>query len=327
MRPSLCVILASSAFAHAGPLEPALIEREARWIVHMDVEAGMSSRVGEVVRNLAAKGELPGRDELAAKLGFDPMTTMLGMTFYGRSYDQDDGVAILTTTVEVEQAVARLATSGLEGYATESFEGTQIHHWTQDGQEFHGVVIAGAVPSQRRVVLSGTRERLTQALRVIRAESPSRADDASRLNAEGTTVYVSAREIAANAIPAKAATFRGLDAVTLRMGQRPDASGQDEMYAEADLTATTPRRAQQAHDMLKGLLSTAEMMSEDNPELKPLGDLVARVSVELEGSIVKVRATHSAADAAATLREAFAARRLFQTPAQPTSQEKPHGVE
>lgn len=330
MRHAFCILALSTA-AFAGPLEPSLVSREATWVVHIDAERAMTTELGKVVLDLATKGELPGRDELTGHLGFDPMANVLGLTFYGKSYDQDDGVAIITTTAEVEQAVGKLATAGLVGYSTDEEGGTRFHHWTQDGHAFHATVLPGATPAQRRVVLSGTRERLANALSIIRGQAPNRAEGDTLPDFSGTSVFVHATGIAQAVIPAKAATFRGLETVTIRMGQRDDAEGKGVLFADADLTTANDRRAVQVHNMIKGLLSTAEMMSEDNPDFAKVGELAASIGVTVEGAIVKVRASHSAPSAAALAREVFE-HELAEpapapsTPATPTK-EKPHGLE
>ncbi len=328
MRHALC-LLAFSTAAFAGPLEPTLVSREAGWVVHVDAERAMTTELGKVVLELASKGELPARDELTAHLGFDPMTNVLGLTFYGKSFDQDDGVAILTTTSAVEQAVGQLATAGLQGYSTEEVDGTRFHQWTQEGKEFHGAVVAGATPAQRRVVLSGTRQRLNTALSIIRGQAPSRADGEALPDFSGTSVFVHATGIGQAVVSAKAATFRGLEGVTIRMGQRDDAEGKPMLFAEADLSANNARRAMQMQNMLKGLISTAEMMAEDNPDLQHVGALASSVKVDLDGATVRIRASHSAVIAATIARKVL---QELDEPeagaaAAPAAKEKSNGIE
>jgi hypothetical protein len=278
----------SGASVMGGPLERQNIPREAVWVLHVDVERLLAYEVGRLVQEHVAEQGSPARDQMIAKLNLDPLSDILGMTFYGETFGEHEGVVILTTTRAAEEAAGRLAGLGLAEYASREVDGVRVHRWVQDGKTLFAAVLAGARGEERRVVLSGSEERLLSAAETIHGGT----GEVGVPDPEGATVYAWARGLAQAPSPPRAATLRGIASLTVRMGQRVDEAGESVVYARADLTAVSEKRAGQIESMFKGMLSTVEMMGEDNPDFRPLSDLAGGASVTVDGANVTISWSH-----------------------------------
>ncbi|CAG0976417.1 hypothetical protein PHYC_01527 [Phycisphaerales bacterium] len=291
---ALKIAILAGAFsvpAWAGPLEPRLVDRDAKWLLHVDAEAALASTPGGFFRELAAE-EMPARAEIAAHFGFDPITTIRGLTCYGRTYGDKDGVIIITGSAEIQAAEEKLPQSGLAEYAPDSEGEHKFHRWSDNEKEVFCAFLAGSKPDERRVVLTGSRDGLLRALDVIAGASPSSLDDAAGApDPGGAIVFVTAREINMSQAPARAKTFRGLEGLTLRIGER-SVNDQLQLYTQAHLSVGTPERAQQMQQMFQGFIAMAALASEDNPDLQPLAALAQRVKISVDNAQISVECSH-----------------------------------
>lgn len=274
----------------AGPLEPRLVDRDAKWILHVDAEAALASTPGGFFRQIADQ-EMPARNEIVAHFGFDPITTIRGVTCYGRTYGDKDGVIIITGGRDIQAAEEKLPQAGLAEYAADSEGELRFHRWHDDGKDVFCAFVAGAKEEERRVVLTGSREGIVRALEVVAGRQASSAEAVAVPDPRGAIFFVTASEINLAQVPAKARTFRGLEALTLRVGERT-VDSELQLYSEAHLSVGTAERAQQMQQMFQGFIAMAALASEDNPELKPLATLAQRVKIRVDDAQIWVECSH-----------------------------------
>src|SRR5437763_1617142 len=114
MGVAACGVGVGVGVSWAGPLDRAVVDRDATWMFHVDVEAGLSSTLGGLAKEkIAEEGARPGED-LIKKFGVDPLKDIKGLTMYGFKAGEDDGVAVIETTAAVDTLGTRLVTAGLE---------------------------------------------------------------------------------------------------------------------------------------------------------------------------------------------------------------------
>ncbi|MCL4190817.1 MAG: hypothetical protein KJZ87_03660, partial [Thermoguttaceae bacterium] len=98
---AVAIVLAIAAFSWAAPLDPKVVSGEAKWVVHLDVDAMRDSSLVRtayqefVDKCPLAKVALPALDAARAQIGFDPRTDLHGLTLYGSQVGKEEGVLIV----------------------------------------------------------------------------------------------------------------------------------------------------------------------------------------------------------------------------------------
>lgn len=306
-RFTLWLAASLSGVAFAGPLERGLVEKEARWVVHIDAEAVRASTVGPAIRELVESIDTHSRERIRKELGFDPSTEVLGITIFGRGYSGDDGIAVLTTTAEADKMDAGLSGAGLSEHRVVEVEGARIHSWTIETKPAFAVCLpARDDPSRRRVLFSGSLERIQQGINVARGAAPSQSHEPPKgvLATEptpGGMFFAAADGLSENVQP-DAGALRGVETVLVQMGEAAE-SDSKWLVGSVRLQTSDAERATNVQQVLNGMLAMATMAGQDTEELRPLVQAVKGVKVSLEDRDVRINARHSSVAAAAMLRQ------------------------
>ncbi|MDX2132908.1 MAG: hypothetical protein SFY69_12730 [Planctomycetota bacterium] len=326
------VVVAGSAWAAlAGPVERSIIDAEARWVVHLDLEAAMRSEPGKVLLELARDGRVPARDRFVREMGFDPFAEGRGLTVYGRSFDEDGGVAILTASAEADRARASMHAAGLGEHATQAVGSVEVHSWSHDDERLYAAVVPGGRPDERRVLFTGSMDAMRRALRVITTDLPALDAQFPIPEGPGTILAVAADGFGSESDPApapgsenatagaaspsggpSALVLRGVRTMQARLSEETGEAGR-EIRGELLFRAVSPERAVQMRRMLDGTIAALEMTGEDSPDMAALAAAAASVQVASSGTSVTVRASHDASQAAALVRLMM----LMQGPREP----------
>lgn len=298
--------------AVAGPLERAVVDAKATWVVHVDLEAAARSMPGRAFMEMAEAEGMEARDRFRRDMGFDPLRVGRGLTVYGLSYAEDAGVAVLTASAEAEKAAEHLAKAPLEGYSVEEVDGVRVHAWVQDGRGLHAAILAGAKEDERRVVFASSREKLLRAVRVVGGQEPGLGVEFPIDAGGGEIVAAAATGMNAEkpaAGGARATVLRGAETMRMRLVERAG-EGSARLEGEMTLEAVSPQRAQAMGSMLQGVVATLALMAADDPEMQPLAEIASGIEVRAEDRAVRVKTSHDAAKAAELIRSALVSVRL-----------------
>ncbi len=211
----------------AGPLDRAVIDVDARWVVHVDVDLALGTAVG---RSVLSDHRSPAADALESlrwRFGVSAVNDVHGITVYGRSECSDPGTLVVDMTAAADGLHASLAAAGLPGYeradAPSPAGAMMVHSWKADGERVFAVVLPDASGSRklRRVVVAPSRERLEQAMGVIAGSRESAADGPGELSLQpqqGAIIFVSAMDL--GSFEPSAAVTRKIQTLTINIGER-----------------------------------------------------------------------------------------------------------
>lgn len=104
--PVVMVLLAPSA--PAGPLDPAHVPADAKWVIHVDFKALGQTKVAEQVRQNRRQLLFAARTWLQNRYGVDPREDLDSLTAYGNSYEAHTGTLILRANFDQQKVQARL---------------------------------------------------------------------------------------------------------------------------------------------------------------------------------------------------------------------------
>jgi rhodanese-related sulfurtransferase len=287
---SCCVV---GGAAWGGPLKASDIDPGAKVVFHVDMEAVAASEVfaaiaegnetelvfdlGDLVAEMReAPRDLPGR------LGeIDMMRDIHSITAYVLDDDDDPDVVIVRTSGFVTDAVEALREAGV--FSAVTHEGlTMVHAAEEDtGEEFFAFVRPEGV-DRYAIVLSDSLERVARAAAVVQADAGVVAEVGTPM--VGSMAYVFAAD-AGDLIKGEDLPVRlGEDAsLELDVGE---AAGVLRMAL--DVETGEERLARDLGDMLTGFMAMGRMAAANDPDTRPLVELLNGVRVERAGPRLNV---------------------------------------
>lgn len=176
------ILLLSAGFVSAGPIVPKDIGADAKWFGHVDFEAIRSMKL---VQNL--KDQCPVHkqyqakmEELAKKLGMNPMEDISGATLYSNRYGEKSGVCLVYVTKLDREKVLSLLKEKHPDHKTSEYGSHTLYMWTckHHGKEMN---LTGTFASDKLVVIGADAEQVQAALDVLDGKKPGLAEGAPLL--------------------------------------------------------------------------------------------------------------------------------------------------
>lgn len=280
----------------AKPLDTRQVGADAAWVVHLDVEAAMRSRlVSEVMKHPELYGtDMEGLGEAREELGLDPTRDLTGITIWGATDDATGAVVVVTATSAVDGAIEKLRQKETKLAATTE-DGRTLYTWTEDGEEagggesFWATVRPGPLPAERIVVVAGTKAQLLGGLDVLDGKAqniqPRERELLTRSAKPGSIVYAAATRLPRQAVDGMSRVVKNAQSGALDIGEVGD-----DLYLDAAVTTKAAEDATNVAQMLQGLVAMGRMMAQGDPEAAPLADLLSNVQVGSQGAEASVHA-------------------------------------
>src|SRR5208283_2434536 len=122
-----------AAVGQAAPLDSKNVSADAKWVVHVDVDAVRDSQVVQKAFDTCPMLKDSGKhfEILREKIGLDLRTDLHGITLYGRDTEKTHGVAIVFATVN-QKLLLEKAEKATDHKVTKHGS-IDIHSWTQKG--------------------------------------------------------------------------------------------------------------------------------------------------------------------------------------------------
>lgn len=273
------MVLAGGALA--GPLDPADVGADAKWVFHFDWEKYNTTDMHRFVKTMPAREKAEARmAEATGMLGFNPLEDIASITAYGTSFERGAGVMIARGAFDPPKAVALMQKGS--SYATEAFGSYTIHTWTS----MHGrrnKKGACAFYDDGTAVLSKTTDDVKSALDVLNANAPSLQVSPEEIRvpalSKDVIVMAYADKIGMGQHP-KAAIFRTMNHLTVTAAETDGT-----MLVEADMDAGSADQAVLTQNALSGMLAFGMMRAAECPAV---AELLTAVKVRAEGDVVKL---------------------------------------
>ena len=172
----------SVGIVSAGPIVPKDIAADAKWFGHVNCEALRSL---QLVQNLKDKCPIHKQcqakmEELATKLGMNPMEDILGATLYSTRYDEQIGVALIYVKKLDREKMASLLKEKHPDDKTSEYGSHTLHMWTVEHHE-KKMNLTGTCATDNLIVIGVDAEQVKLALDVLDGKKPCLAEDAPLL--------------------------------------------------------------------------------------------------------------------------------------------------
>ncbi len=266
------------ATALAGPLNKAWVAADAKWVVHVDVEAAVGSTFGKCVVEHQKDLDLEPLTRFNTLTGLDALKDIKGVTLYSPSLAADGGVVVVVGTANMEASVKRLAEKDKTVHKLES-DGGMLYRWSENGVEKFGC-LRNTGQSDRMLIVCGTRAELDSAIGVVdgKAETAAKIEEGpfAARPGEGSMVFVAVRGIEAGASGNKGPKVLG----TAREVNADIGENGEGMYGNMKLKAATAADAKNTAQFLQGILAVGKMAAGEDPETKQLTTMMESVTFE-----------------------------------------------
>lgn len=272
----------------AGPLQKTHVAADAKWVIHLDVEALLETRIGKMLAREVIDPKLakPTAD-LKQHLGIDfDWRRIRSVTLYGSDFSASRnfrGVVLVDTDMDLahafEAAQKKLAEVGglKDGSLERSEEGPSVLYSLK--KELYVATQKGAP-----VIVGKGREAVLKAREVLTGESPnlSKAAFGKFCEVGNGFFFIAAAEGFSEAapVPPQARVLRMADGLRVVLGEKGD-----QVTANLALSAKAADTARQIHQVLQGMVALVALSQTENPDLQ---SLVGGAHVGLDNQTVTV---------------------------------------
>jgi hypothetical protein len=169
---AMALVLGLATLARAEPLALNQVATDAKWVIHVDVDALWASTV---VQNAYHKCMTMHKDaEKKADLvcdiiGMDPRKDLHGVTVYGKDTDEKHGVMIVYANVNKKLLLDLVAIA--PDHQSSKYGSYELHSWTPKCEKKHPHTVTGAFYKPNILVFGGSAEAVKAALDVLDGKS------------------------------------------------------------------------------------------------------------------------------------------------------------
>lgn len=284
-------ILVSSAVLRAEPLDQRKIAADAKWLVHVDLDAIRDSQsakhlVGAWLQTEPARSHLVGVREA---IGLDMVNDLRDITIYGHELVPDRGVLAVHAPIDRSRLMAFLARQ--PNYAQQKDDGREVLTWTERrGGQKHTVF--ATMQGEEGMVFSRNAADLAAAVAVLDGKAASLAEGESPLKGtapNGSVLLVRASGLSEAKLALKSPILRLSETLSLTAGEEGGTA-----FVEARLTAASAEHVPQFHDVATGLVALARLMRDNDDDVLKLLDAITistddrTISARWSGQLVDV---------------------------------------
>lgn len=270
--------------AAAGPLQTSDVPKEPAWVIHLDVDAMKQSAIGKFVLSEMDKPENEKKlASLKAMFRFDVRQELHGLTLYGTSPEQEDGVLLIYGDIDAKH-LTTLAEGAKEHTSTRVRSHT-IHSWidekrpAKDGEKPRTYA---AIHAGRVLIFGQKEERVADALSILDRINPSLAANSqfTSLSVPGAFLIAGARKMQLPASDPNAALLKQGKLFRLSVGE-----SQGRADVLLSIEADNEEVAKQMESIGRGLVGLMALQQE-RPEAVKLAQAIA---IETAGAMLTAK--------------------------------------
>jgi hypothetical protein len=297
-------LLTAAASALAAPLQRGDVTQSPLWVLHVDADSLRQTAIGQHLLTEMEKPEAKEKLEaFQAIFSFDPRKELHGVTLYGASKAEEDGVML----VYAEFDAARLTTlaKGAKDHQTAQHRQHTIHNWVDDKKkEKDGVKPRTYAAIHGKIVVFAQKEsRVAEALDVLDRAKPNLAANLEfgKLGSGPAFIQGAARKLDLPANDPNAAVFKQSKMLSLTIGE-----AQRQVQAILTLETQGEDVARQIELVGRGLIGLMSLQSDKPDSVK----LARALSVQQSGASVTASLSLPAEEVIEMLQAAGAKKRL-----------------
>jgi len=195
--PLITLLLSMASIADAGPINPAHISADAKWIFHLNLE---QARKWELVEKW--HGEMEQQDNYkqhlnkwVAKLGMDPTNNLLGVTLYDNAYARHNGIVLLSIQNVDREVLATQFKKNHPDATSTTYGKWRLSTWEEQRGPYGSHEVTGCLVNDSLIVMGNDPKRVREALDVIDGHRESLGEGRKVLQGFDTDAILACRAI------------------------------------------------------------------------------------------------------------------------------------
>jgi len=265
----VALVLGLTTMVQAAPLNPKNVAEDAKWVVHVDVDAMRASYVVQqayhefMEKCPLGKIAAPIFDKSRELIGMDPRHDLQGMTLYGSQVGKEQGVLIVFANVDQKLLTEKVKKA--REHKSSTYGSYEIHTWIHKDKRGERPA-AGAFFGDKGIVFSGSEAEVKAALDVLDGKKAGlKCEFLAAEVPQGTTLLVRAAGIADAKLPCKSQVAKQVEAVGVVMGENEKKS-----FLHVKLVAKSAEVAGLMGEVGEGIRALGMLHAIDCPKDKPL---------------------------------------------------------
>ena len=270
----------------AESFEPKSVPADAKWVIHIDVDAISQSAIWPLVQKRIDNNPQVQQNinEVERFSGMTLPRDLHSATIYGLGGEEKDGVILFTANANQQQLLTLLQNN--PSFASEVYGSHEILTWEDKGKLMHGSFF-----SPTCIVISQDKLNVSKALDVLDGKAPALKAESVLAQPAGAGVLAG---IAADGIPTlvkknnpTSPIVKQIQSAWITLG----IDGQNNLVAQSTLTTLDATRTEQLRNLVEGLKALGMMAgANDNaePKIKDLGQLLTSLQIKAQNTSVKL---------------------------------------
>jgi hypothetical protein len=259
----LIVALMLSSSALAAPLNRTHVPAEAKWLLHVNLEAFANTEMARLIGDQISEKDLKKIDAFASLFGFDLTKDIHGVTIYGSDAAEENATVLLYGQFDKQILLSLLILN--EAYGETQYKDSKLYHWLdgKDNKKKIGMFAADnlIVISQSELSVQATADLL--AGEITSLDSQNDAPLAALLeSSENALVVIAADQLAE--------LNKGKEHTAILQNSKMMAAvvieNNGDMYLSVNLTTKTDEAAMQIEQVLNGIKAFVALKHADQPE-------------------------------------------------------------
>ena len=265
------VLLLLSGTICAGPLNPAQVSAEAKWVVHANFDEFASSEMWWMISQELSKKDWKKIDAITKLFGSDPTKDIYGITLFGKDAKEENATVLINGKYEKEKLLSLLSMN--DEYAESQYKGKTLYHWLDENDNKKKV---GMFASEELIVISQSEDSVEAAADLLASEKDSLASAEDSALAKLVDTRQDAIVVMAAEGLSELSKNRKNNTILRNSNMMAVVAGEEngDLYLHVDLTAETAEAAIQIEQILGGIGSFIELKHSDEPEVLALLDSV-----------------------------------------------------
>ena len=280
--PTMAIAAVLSVSSFAAPLDQAKVAADAKWVLHLDLEAFRQTKLGTHVVQNVVEPKLEEAHELK-KLNLSiNLGNISGITAYGSAFEKNgDGVLMVATTANVKKDLDTLV--GMAALSAEEKKGiTMVQESPYALYHLHNEIFVA--PNAGTVLLAKSRDQIDRARKVLSGGEKSLSGSATfddYPKAANTFFFLGMADGFNDAIsiPPQAQVLRETKGGRLVIGEKDQNVFLNLVFKGKNNEAST-----KIQQVLQGIVALVSMSQQD----KAITDLAASTKIGSEGQNVSV---------------------------------------
>ncbi len=288
---AFAVVLGLASVAQAAPIDLQRISADAKWAVHLDIDA---LRATSVAQKVAAKvqekhPEIQGHLAMVQAVArFNPCTDLHSVTIYGRQIKPNAGVAIVHANVD--KALLSDKVKMAPEYRMSNYGKYELHNWVHAKGSKHERAMTGAFYKDDVLLFALSADEVMAAIDVLDGKKPNFSGKETGLLTgsalpSGAILVAGAIGLDSVDLPCKSPMAKQISSLVLVTGE-----DQSNLFVQGQLVVKDAETAKQIKSVADGAIALALLSKSDDADAVKLINAV-KVTTADKAVIVEGRAS------------------------------------